>query len=355
MAKPNTSGTFQKPGQQAKDAKAKADQALIDARALATQYQVTFTDLDKVDAILAKVEEAKKNGVTPEGEVPPEIKGSNKAGLGVKKEAKKEELEDKVITSPEELHELQESKKLHGFTGWYTEKEVDGEIIQSPAKNQQGEYGFVTGAKAIVRVLASFLLGFMCLFGSQSAFAARASDDTGTLGADQWYVQADGDILPGSDSDYDLGEVGSEIRAIYADTFYGDLESTGDVTFNSTLFANGRTGASSYLASSSTSLGSSSAPYSIVLKSIGNNPTAEATSLPNGTPGQMLTLQVISRAGGSWTVTPVKKTGWNSINYAAAGQQTTLLYLNDTLGWIILNNGSSASVALATVSYNTTP
>lgn len=68
-------------------------------------------------------------------------------------------------------------------------------------------------------IIPAILLAFSLLFGGQAVAAeARAATDTATMGNEQWYVQTDGDIIPSSDSTYDLGATGNEIAAIYADT-----------------------------------------------------------------------------------------------------------------------------------------
>lgn len=51
--------------------------------------------------------------------------------------------------------------------------------------------------------------------------------DTQTLGNDDWFIDSDGDILPATDSDQDIGESGDEIAAIYVDAItLGGTEKT---------------------------------------------------------------------------------------------------------------------------------
>jgi len=66
-------------------------------------------------------------------------------------------------------------------------------------------------------LVAIMLLCSLAMFGVSYAYTP-ASTDTGSLGADQWRVQSDGDIVPVTDSSYDIGETGSEIAVIYADS-----------------------------------------------------------------------------------------------------------------------------------------
>ena len=49
-------------------------------------------------------------------------------------------------------------------------------------------------------------------------FAAGSATDTGHLGNDQWHIQSDGDLVPDSDSSYDIGASGTEVSSIYVDT-----------------------------------------------------------------------------------------------------------------------------------------
>ena len=63
---------------------------------------------------------------------------------------------------------------------------------------------------------------------------------------------------------------------------------------------------------------------------------AEALTLADGIPGQTLIINLTTDGGGTGTLTPVTATGWATIVFADAGDQATLLYVDDTIGWIIL-------------------
>lgn len=73
-------------------------------------------------------------------------------------------------------------------------------------------------------------------------------------------------------------------------------------------------------------------PY--VIKTTGAD--AEALTLANGTPGQVLSINLTTDGGGTGTLTPATATGWATIAFADAGDQVTLLYVDDTMGWVIL-------------------
>ncbi len=61
-------------------------------------------------------------------------------------------------------------------------------------------------------------------------------------------------------------------------------------------------------------------------------------TLPNGTPNQIFTIVIGSVTNsGTWTVTPTTSGGWSSIIFNTQGQTATFLYVNSTVGWIILS------------------
>lgn len=74
--------------------------------------------------------------------------------------------------------------------------------------------------------------------------------------------------------------------------------------------------------------------HPIVNKTTGND--AEALTLANGLPGQGLTIYLGTDGGGTGTLTPVTSTNWATIAFADAKDQANLLYIDDTVGWIIM-------------------
>lgn len=65
------------------------------------------------------------------------------------------------------------------------------------------------------------------------------------------------------------------------------------------------------------------------------NAGAEANTLADGEPGQVLNIYMTTAVGAS-TLTPATSTGWATIVLDTAGDQCTLLYVDDTVGWIII-------------------
>ena len=86
-------------------------------------------------------------------------------------------------------------------------------------------------------------------------------------------------------------------------------------------------------------------PY--VIKTTGGD--AEALTLANGLPGQMLVIDVAVDGGGDGTLTPTTVTGFATIVFADAGDRAVLLYVDDTVGWIILGLSGVAAPPVTTI------
>lgn len=84
--------------------------------------------------------------------------------------------------------------------------------------------------------------------------------------------------------------------------------------------------------------------HPIVNKTTGAD--AEALTLADGIPGQSLVINLAVDGGGAGTLTPATSTNWATIVFADAGDQANLLYIDDTIGWIIMGlNGVAAPPA----------
>jgi hypothetical protein len=75
---------------------------------------------------------------------------------------------------------------------------------------------------------------------------------------------------------------------------------------------------------------------------------AEALTLADGSPGQLLVVNLTTDGGGDGTLTPATATGWATIVFADALDQATLLYVDDTIGWIILGAKGAAGPPVTT-------
>ncbi len=81
--------------------------------------------------------------------------------------------------------------------------------------------------------------------------------------------------------------------------------------------------------------------YSLVRKAISNDPAFATGTLANGTPGQILTIFITSvDSGGTFTLTPATKTGFTTLTFNAALDSATLLFVDNTIGWIVIANNS---------------
>lgn len=76
---------------------------------------------------------------------------------------------------------------------------------------------------------------------------------------------------------------------------------------------------------------------------------AEALTIANGLPGQIAVINLTTDGGGDGTLTPATSTGWATIVFADAGDQAVLLYIDDTVGWIIIGLSGVAAPPAITV------
>ena len=86
--------------------------------------------------------------------------------------------------------------------------------------------------------------------------------------------------------------------------------------------------------------------HGYVAKTTGGD--AEALTLANGEPGQILIVGLTTDGGGTGTLTPATSTGWSTIVFADALDQATLFYVDDTIGWIILGAKGAAQPPVTT-------
>lgn len=76
---------------------------------------------------------------------------------------------------------------------------------------------------------------------------------------------------------------------------------------------------------------------------------AEALTLANGTPGQVITITLTVDGGGSGTLTPATKTGFATIVFADAGDSAALRYVDDTVGWVLLGTAGVSAPPVISV------
>lgn len=82
--------------------------------------------------------------------------------------------------------------------------------------------------------------------------------------------------------------------------------------------------------------------HRIVLKTTGAD--AEALTLADGAPGQLLTVVLAVDGGGTGTITPSTCTGFATLAFADALDHATLEFVDSTIGWILVGQ-SGVTVA----------
>ena len=70
---------------------------------------------------------------------------------------------------------------------------------------------------------------------------------------------------------------------------------------------------------------------------------AEALTLADGTPGQLLVVSVTTAGGGACTLTPATATGFATVVLTIVGDTAVLLYINDQVGWLLINTMGTAA------------
>ena len=73
----------------------------------------------------------------------------------------------------------------------------------------------------------------------------------------------------------------------------------------------------------------------------------DVIDLQNATPGTMLYIYVMTD-GGTGQVEPVTSTGWDNLVIVDDGDGAWLLYVDDTIGWVILSVFGAAAPPLFT-------
>lgn len=87
--------------------------------------------------------------------------------------------------------------------------------------------------------------------------------------------------------------------------------------------------------------------HSYVAKTTGAD--AEALTLANGEDGQVLVLSLVTDGGGTGTLTPATCSGFATIVFADAGDTAVLLYVDDTVGWVIVGLSGVAAPPAITI------
>lgn len=136
----------------------------------------------------------------------------------------------------------------------------------------------------------------------------------------------------------------SDTLAVTGATTCAAITASGVLIHNATLIAPGfKTGATTSIADSL----AIPVTHAVVAKTTGAD--AEALTLANGTAGQKLMIYLATDGGGDGTLTPATCSGFATIVFADAGDQAQLLYVDDTVGWIIEGLAGVAAPPVITV------
>ena len=124
------------------------------------------------------------------------------------------------------------------------------------------------------------------------------------------------------------------------------VAATSGITFQSTVQASGQnTGVTNTISPISPNITSAMLAYGLV-KLNGSSAASAHIGLANGVPGQMVTIQCGVYQGqtiviGTTYGIGVTCSGFSTITFTAALQSVTLLWLDNTSGWIVVGNAGT--------------
>ena len=151
-----------------------------------------------------------------------------------------------------------------------------------------------------------------------------------------------------------FGSVGVQKDGVHSGTATDINISRGNSSFNGstlTIFGSGYSGGvtAPVTAKVTNISGTDFLSYGVInFADHGTGVTSRSIAIANGTPGQMLTVTLAAFTG-TFTLyitddevasTYMTKTGWDDIAFNAALDSVTLLYVDDTVGWIVIGGNS---------------
>jgi len=151
-----------------------------------------------------------------------------------------------------------------------------------------------------------------------------------------------------------FGAVGIQKDGVHKGTATDINISRGSSSFDGstvTIYGSGMRGGVTTNVSSESLLTSAALAYGVISK-VGNDSTANRqVSIANGVPGQVMTIVITTACAstGDYVITDdgvaagtFTKTGWDDIALDSLYDSVTLLYVDDTTGWIVTGqNGAS--------------
>lgn len=180
-----------------------------------------------------------------------------------------------------------------------------------------------------------FLMFLFCLaLASGQAFAGHGTQEDGAYEGEAGIINASTNL------DSSVSGNVQTLAVSNAPTF------SGDVTFNTTLFSNGRPGGASTMSSSSTYLSAAGIAYSVINKRVGGvgglDETGRGSEMPDGTNGQVLSFWITALQGaGTWKLTSMGNGwNWNLITFDTVGDNVTMVY-ETGIKWFIQSNSGA--------------
>jgi len=165
---------------------------------------------------------------------------------------------------------------------------------------------------------------------SYAAFADMS--DKATLGGQDssgnysWRVDTNHNLIPGTTSQNDIGS---------STHMPGNITISGNMTFQTNLLVTGVSNGGA----TDVETGTTILPASYILARV--FVTTRNLTVSDGKAGQLITLVGATDSDtGTLTILADTKTGWSSIAVDAVNDLVTLLYIDDTYGWVVAGTNS---------------
>lgn len=185
-----------------------------------------------------------------------------------------------------------------------------------------------------MKKMFALILALALVIGAAPAYAAVGVQDDGSYVGAATEINFDGGVTVSSD--------GSTVTV-------DPTTSTENYTFKTTVVASGHKEGVTTNVSTESNLTSAALAYGVIAVTYSKN---KYVNIAAGVKGQMVTIYIADTTGKGpsdyYTITDdyvaaassAAKTGWDDIQFDAAGDSVTLLWVDDTTGWIIISRNS---------------
>ena len=187
--------------------------------------------------------------------------------------------------------------------------------------------------KRMKQLFSVFLAALLIVLASSAYAVVNVQDDGSDMGV-AVSLNFDGGITTSTD--------GSTVTV-------DPTTSTENYTFQTTVIASGHKEGVTTNVSTESNLTSAALSYGVIAVTFSKN---KYVNIAAGVKGQMVTIYIVATTGRGpsdyFTITDdyvpasssVAKTGWDDIRFDAAGDSVTLLWVDDTTGWVIISMNS---------------